>query len=159
MGTSSILSKPSERKRVQENIRNINQNSQTAMLCPKRAGDNHSASFLLGGDTNGRLRYWNIEDKHHTCKHFYLAEGEKLQYKKGKHRNTFHTMKDKVVQLEDQEESKNSSDLLPKLPGVHEGHCSSITALGMLYKEEMDDENEGIYAISSSTDGTIKIWK
>ena len=78
---SSLISKPRGRSRIQNILHNFDTNSQTALLCPKKYNYKFSASFVLGGDASGRIRYWNIEKDYHKCKHFYLGEEEKLSYK------------------------------------------------------------------------------
>lgn len=138
--SGSQIFKPRNRERLQNILKTKNQNSQTALLCPKQANLSFSASFILGGDTAGRIRYWNIEKDFHKCKHFYLAEEEQLSYKKKLYQNSFHIMLDQVTQKQSPapdplENFENFENPEVHSQNIHSGHSSTITALGMLYKE------------------------
>jgi len=144
----STPSKPRERNTIVDILKNFDENSQTALLCPKKHNYKFSASYLLGGDVSGRIRYWNIEKQYHKCKHFYLADDEELEYKKKRFQGTFHIMMDKISKINQEEGKDNTSfmeegkqsaphtlDILPVSKGTHDGHSSSITSFGILYKD------------------------
>jgi len=112
-------------------------------LCPKNSSSKYSASFLISGDTVGRIRYWDLLKNSARRKHFYRANNEKIVYRKSEVEKV-HIIKDKIEtqeyeeafpkkQFEDfgldelDEEDRNDNSF-PEW-----AHSSSITALQMLY--------------------------
>ena len=58
--------------------------SMKSLLCPKNLNFKYSASYLIGGDTTGRIRYWDIERDSNKRKHFYVHSNEKVAYRPSK---------------------------------------------------------------------------
>lgn len=78
---------------IQRSIK-LSPTSMTSILCPKHPKSKFSASYIIGGDHSGKLKYWDIERDSTKRKWFYKENNETIEFKRKKHNNTFNVISD-----------------------------------------------------------------
>lgn len=134
---------PKKRERLENIIKNYEPNAMSSLLCPKHCKYKYSASFLIGGDTQGRIRYWDIERGSNKRTHFYLGNNEEVSYRRIKIDNAINVISDKVKtskgakkltsDFEDFEIEEETDEPFENPDFPEEAHTGAINALGMLY--------------------------
>ena len=106
-------------------IRSPHPCSMKSLLWPKNAKLNYSASFLVGGDNTGKIRYWNIEKD----------VNRRRQANENSNENAY-IIKDvtTIEEEKDDDQSQTLDNANTNSYSVYEGHTGSVNALGMIYQ-------------------------